>query len=1599
MWLVIAVLLAPVLLYIPFVQNAVKDFALRQVAKSTGMVIGLDHFRLSWPLRIQAEGLLIVPAPGDTMVTARDIRLQVEPLPLIMLDIRAHGDMKGVRYRMGTPDSLMYIDCLVDKFDLDPSGYNLRTGRITVSRASLDGADMTLLINGTDTTATPPDSASQSDMLITADRLVLRNVRYRMSMMPVIDSLGVEVPLAELSHGRVDMLRREIHARSLSIDSVSAAYLTPSLAYLHEHPATPSVEDSTASADSTMWTITGESVTLTARHALYATRDAAPQPGFDPSYIEGHSIAIAIDSLYNRGASIRVPLRRFEAVERCGLKLDAAGLFDMDSTRMLARGFHIATLHSSVDFDALMGMGDMASDPTLPVDLSANAAIGLPDIIMAMPAMAPALASIPRERNLQIEADMHGTTGNLDVERIKATMRGAFDMDMKGRVISAFDPDRLSGDIDISGRIIQPSVIKPIVLPGQLARTYNIPPLTLDGEVEMRAGDYTGSLQAVTGAGRLALDGTWRGHGPAYSLDLALDSFPVAAFAPALGIGPVTAHVTADGYGLDFMKRATTLQSTVDLNSVIYQGATYNDIRMEATLDSGIVNAGIISLNHDADFNLELSGDIAADTMDVSWNGEIRNLNLQALHLTDSLMGGRLDIGGNARVNLQHKYYDARMSLTDLNWDLNGTTLRTPRADMAMMASDTTFSATVTNGDLSARMLADCSLDTLLTRLSGASSLISGQIEHRRFYVDSIQQALPRIAVDIESSGPNSLLGSYLGASDITVRRAALHMLNDSLITMRASATGISTKTMRIDTVTLNAFQHGPYLLFTAQMDNAPGTFDDFAYVKVNGFVGDNSLAASVSQKNISGDTGYRIGANLTMTDSLMTLRMMPLNPVIGYKNWTLNSDNLISYNPQTRHLHANLDLSSGDSHLRLVTLHHDDQSAEQEAVSLSASGIELSDWMQLSPFAPPVGGIAGADLLFNWNSATKSLEGEGNVTLDNLTYGDERVGSFNLGVELSTSTTGVIHASTSLMIDSVKVITAVGSLNDSTKTNPFNLDFSMIHLPLRIVNPFLPPGMATVDGMLNGRMDITGTLAAPVFNGYLDFDTTGVKVNMIGTRLKFSENPIPVDSNIVKFENFTITGCNANPLTINGTVDMHSLTDPKIDLRLKAADMMIVDSRRGSGADIYGRGNINLNATVRGNMRFMAVNTSLDLLSGSNLTYVMSSAGSDIKNLQQGSDDMVHFVSFADTIAMEQADTIAATGMAMMLEAKLGIQQGTTLNVDISPNGSDRAQIQGQGNLTFTMPPYGDMRLTGRFNINGGFVRYTPPLMSEKMFNFRDGSYVAFNGDVMNPQLNIHAYDEVRANVTQEGQNSRLINFIVGLSVTNTLENMNVAFDLSTNDDITVQNELQAMSAEQRANQAMNMLLYNVYTGPNTKASANLSGNPLFSFLTSKLNSWAANNIKGVDISFGIDQYERTFDGSTSTATSYSYKVSKTLWNDRIKIIIGGNYSTDANTDENFSQNLINDISFEYMLNRAGSMYVRLFRHVGYESILEGEVTQTGVGFVYRRKLQSLRDLLRRRRQPAVPSVELPEPPHSQAQPQSQTREAKPDTTPESSR
>lgn len=1560
--LLLLVVALPVAIYIPAIQDFAKNIALKQVKKSTGMDISIEKLRLKFPLKVSLNGVRVLEASGDTMATLQSADVAVKLLPLFKGDIKAGGiDINALTYNMGDIDSAMCLRAEVDRFTLDGGDMQLKNNNIEIGNALLDGGRVTLLMKDT-VIPEKTDTTAAKHMMIKAHSLEIRNLTYKMKMLPSIDSLYTFIPRIALQNGTIEMGENRINADLVQADSISAALFTPPSTYKKKTDTTAKTADSTEKKQSAPFLINIKRIELSGKEVIYAIKDAKPTKGFDMNYIAVSNVGIEIDSFMNRGTNISVPLRRLEGIERCGLKLSANGLFAMDSTKMNIRDFQIGIGASKLRADAFMGLGNMSADPSIPLSVKADASIEIGDIERALPAMTRMLRGLPR-RAITLHADADGSMAKLNVHDIKVDWPGYMNVKADGIIANADNFARMQGRVNINGTIKDVNPFKPTLLGAALAKQVNIPPSRIIGTIDYKPNLIDGDVRVLSGGGEVQLEGKWNGRIQGYDADVSINKFPVSSFIPGLGIGNVTATIKAKGHGFDIFNSQTVADADIKIANIEYNNKHYSNISLDATLNNGDASGKIESRNPGADLNVDFMATIVGDAL--KWNilGQIQKLDLKELGLSKDALGGSLNISSQGNYYAKTKSISATLDVDNLTWQLGDENIKALSITTDFDTSDSITSINLTSGDFNLRANAYCGLDTIMKKTSAISPFINTQIKEKKIDVVKLQRLIPEMDMRL-TCGSNNPVSRYLEQTNgISFRQLNADLHNDSLINFNGNVENFAMGKTRLDKINISLNQHGKYLVYSAKIDNNPGTMDDFAHVALSGFLADNNVSLLVNQHNIKDEQGFFIGLGASMTDSIAQVKLVPFNPVIAYQKWTLNPDNEIKFNFIDKHLDANLKLTNGKSLVRIYT-EHDDSTARnenhgQEDVIIQLSQIKLQDWLSISPFSPPIKGDLGADMRFRWDK--EHITGKGNVALNELYYGRDRVGTFDLGLDVTTNKNGALNANVALMVDSVKVITAQGALNDSTLQNPFLLDFSMIHFPLSVANPFLPKDVAQLRGMLNGNMKITGSMKEPIFNGYIDFDSTAVKVAMTGAEYAFSEKPIPVTDNVVNFSGFEIMGLNKHNLKVDGTVNAKHIGNIAIDLGMNADNMQIVNSSRPHGANVYGKAFINLNATAKGNMSFMDVDADLDILPETDVTYIVTSAQNVIQSKSTG--DMVTFVQFSDTTSLKADSASQNLGMAINLDAKLTVSEGSTINVDLSADGKNKAQIKGMGSLFYNLNPMNTGRLTGRFTINSGFVRYSPPMMSELNFKISEGSYASFTGDMMNPSLSLKAVEEKKANVTQEGQNSRLINFLIELSVNGSLQNMNVAFNLSTNDDLTISNELQGMSAEQRANQAMNLLLYNTYTGPGTKATTNLSGNPLFSFLEGQINSWAANNIRGVDISFGIDQYDKTTDGTSETTTSYSYRVSKTLFNNRFKIVVGGNYSTDADADENFSQNLINDIAFEYMLNRSGSMYVRLFRHVGYESILEGEITQTGVGFVYRHKIDSLKDLFHWRR------------------------------------
>ena len=822
------------------------------------------------------------------------------------------------------------------------------------------------------------------------------------------------------------------------------------------------------------------------------------------------------------------------------------------------------------------------------------------------------------------------------------------------------------------------------------------------------------------------------------------------------------------------------------------------------------------------------------------------------------------------------------------------------------------------------------------------------------FYMDSVSQQLPPFRLRAEA-GDQNILNNFLKLQGIGFKNMDIDAsLQDSLsFKFNMIVNQLNAGNIQLDTLTLSLRQQQQQLNYLLRVANHPGNLDSLGMIALYGNIAGNEAILNCLQEGRTGNVGFRFGLRSRVADSTITISMFPENPIFGSEPWQVNQNNYIAYH-FGHDLHADFRLTHNTQHVSLTTPNH----TESGPLTLDIQGIDIGKTLALFLPSTTVGGILSTKVtLHKQDLSGNSLDVNGLFNLANLSYEGSRIGNLNVGFTYDMQQQTEQHFNTQIELDSTRILTAQGHIVDSIAETSFNVQIDLPGLPLKLANAFMPADMAQLDGILKGNLDFAGDKQHLLANGNMLFDNTSIKVGMIGTTFTLSPTPIQIENSTVRFNNFQLIAPNKQPLAINGNITLQNPSNITTDLTLTASDFQLVNVAKSRRTMVYGQAYMDLNTRVKGPIDNLFIRGSVGLLGGTDVSYIMQDAPLEVKQQNQ---NIVTFVSFKDTTSQTTTDTVRpmrVNGMDILMNVNVNNQ--VKLGVDLSDDGENRVQLQGGGALTYTLNPLGDSRFSGKYIVSGGFVRYKPPVISEKKFDIVSGSYVEWTGNMLDPAFNLTAIDKIRTNVTTDGSGtSQAVTFNVSINIRNTLSDMAVTFDLSAPENLTMQNQLASLTAEQRSSQAMSLLIYNTYTGPGTTAKVN-SSNPLNALIAKELNQWAQNSLKGVDLSFGINSYDATSTGGKQY-TDYSYQMSKSLFNNRVRAIIGGKFSTDSDPTENLKENLIDDISLEYMLTKRDNIFIKLFRHTDYESILEGEVIETGVGFVIRKKLLKLSDLFR---------------------------------------
>ena len=223
-----------------------------------------------------------------------------------------------------------------------------------------------------------------------------------------------------------------------------------------------------------------------------------------------------------------------------------------------------------------------------------------------------------------------------------------------------------------------------------------------------------------------------------------------------------------------------------------------------------------------------------------------------------------------------------------------------------------------------------------------------------------------------------------------------------------------------------------------------------------------------------------------------------------------------------------------------------------------------------------------------------------------------------------------------------------------------------------------------------------------------------------------------------------------------------------------------------------------------------------------------------------------------------------------MDMSLTVNISETAHFHCDLSDDKQSYVDLEGGGNLNLRIPALGDMPPDRAVHRNQRRNEIRPARHSAQNLYHPPGSLRSLYRRRYQPTLNITAKERIKASVT-ENDAPRSVAFDVGVAITKPLQEMGLSFIVEAPEDLSVQNQLAAMTQEQRSKTAVTLLATGMYM---TDEGLNTSGlkatGALNAFLQNEIQNITAGALSTIDINVGVES--GTSAAGTAT-TDYSFQ------------------------------------------------------------------------------------------------------------------------------
>jgi hypothetical protein len=330
------------------------------------------------------------------------------------------------------------------------------------------------------------------------------------------------------------------------------------------------------------------------------------------------------------------------------------------------------------------------------------------------------------------------------------------------------------------------------------------------------------------------------------------------------------------------------------------------------------------------------------------------------------------------------------------------------------------------------------------------------------------------------------------------------------------------------------------------------------------------------------------------------------------------------------------------------------------------------------------------------------------------------------------------------LQLQDELLFNAEGSIFTMENNQYFDVNLNFNKFDLQSFDVFGKEVVSDIRGLVVGKIEVSGEIQNPFFNGELRLSKAGMKVPYLNVDFDFDDNSkIQFDDKKFIIDDIMLTDVKHKTKgVLNGNITNREFKNWNLDLNISSDNLVVLDTDFKEGNLYYGTAFINGNASISGPLDEIEI--SVRAKTQKNTVFKIPLDDSE----SLGDNSFIYFLNLEDKLSKEAGRKIQLKEIkGLSLNFDLDITRDAEVEIVVDPANGSSLKGRGAGTLLIEINTNGKFKMYGDFVAYEGEYNFKYSGLVQKRFEVVPGSNLTWNGDPVRANLDVQAKYVTEAN------------------------------------------------------------------------------------------------------------------------------------------------------------------------------------------------------------------------------------------------------------